>query len=164
MPASDNIADIKCVWSIHCMQTLESALRSFDKKANAHWWTGERPNVRDGQIAKAIAGQIGLPTAATDPFDNGGMVRLDRPQAAHVLAVAGATSLAYGQPVPPSGALKEAKKALDDLNDNAVFYSNGHWDEGSPLGWSPGTAATFDCGVIGFDDKHAFIFWVEEAD
>jgi hypothetical protein len=146
------------------MQTLEAVLRSFGKQANARWWTGERPNVRDGQIVKAIAGQIGLPTAATDPFDNGGVVRLNRPQAAHVLAVAGATSLAYGQPVPPSGALKEARKALDDLKDNAIFLSNGRWEAGSSLGWNPLTAATFDCGVIGFDDEHAFIFWVEEED
>ena len=115
-------------------------------------------------MAKAIAGQIGLPTAAIDPFGHGGIIRLQRSEAAHVLAVAGATSLAYGQPLPPSGALKEAKNALADLNGNAIFFSNGYWEAGSLQSWSPVTAATFDCGVIGFDDACAFVFWVEEED
>ncbi|HEX4694977.1 hypothetical protein [Sphingomonas sp.] len=115
-------------------------------------------------MAKTIAGQVGLPTAAQDPFANGGMVRLERSEAAHVLAVAGATSLAYGQPLPSPGALKEAKSALADLEGDAIFLSNGHWQAGSSQGWNPVTAATFDCGVIGFDDERAFIFWVEEED
>jgi len=115
-------------------------------------------------MAKAIAGQVGLPTAATDPFASGGMIHLTRAEAAHVLAVAGATSLAYGQTLPPTAALKEAKNGLADLNGNATFLSNGHWGSGSAEGWSPLTASTFDGGVIGFDHVSAFIFWVEEED
>jgi hypothetical protein len=146
------------------MKTLETVLSSFAKQTDARWWVGVRPDVRDGQMAQAIAGQVGLPTAATDPFANGGMIRLNRSEAAHVLAVAGATSLAYGEPLPPSGVLKEAKSALADLNDNAIFFSNGRRGAGPPQGWNPVTTATFDCGIIGFDDACGFVFWVEEED
>lgn len=115
-------------------------------------------------MVQVIAGRVGLPTAAIDPFAHGGMIRLERLEAAHVLALAGATSLAYGQPLPPSGALQEAKNALADLDGDAVFFGNGRWEAGSPQSWNPATTATFDCGVIGFDDACAFVFWVEEED
>jgi len=92
------------------------------------------------------------------------MTRLNRADAARVLATAGTTSLAYDKPSPRSGALIEAKSALADLADGASFFSNGHWEEGVSRSWNPLTPATFDCGVIGFDDEHAFIFWVEEED
>ncbi len=92
------------------------------------------------------------------------MVVLDRTAAAHVLAVAGTTSLAYGKPSPSAGHVRDAKEALADLADDATFLSNGHWKEGDSIGWNPLTSATFDCGLIGFDCDNAFIFWVEEED
>ncbi len=58
----------------------------------------------------------------------------------------------------------EAKSALNDLHEDATFLSNGHWQEGGSRSWNPLTTATFDCGLIGFDGEHAFIFWIEEED
>jgi hypothetical protein len=146
------------------MQTLEQLLRTFAKRTNARWWVGKRPEVREGQLAKAIAGLVGLPTSADDPFASGGMVRLNKADAAHVLAVAGATSLAHEACSPRKGQVEEAKRALDDFAPDAAFFSNGEWKEGPSRSWYPLTRATFDCGVIGFDRDHAFIFWVEEED
>lgn len=112
---------------------------------------------------QAIAEQVGLPTSIEDPFVNEGMIALDRQQAAHVLAVAGTTSLAYGRPSPRQQFVIEAQIALKDLAEGSVFIGNGQWTSASP-GWSPMTSATFDCGLIGFDRENAFIFWVEEED
>ena len=61
-------------------------------------------------------------------------------------------------------ALEEAKSALSDLAENATFMGNGRWEDAPSLSWAPLTTATFECGIIGFDDKFAFIFWVEEED
>ncbi|PSJ36266.1 hypothetical protein [Allosphingosinicella deserti] len=146
------------------MRTLEALLRSYADGADARWWIGKRPDVRDSQLARAIAGLVGYPTARSDPFENDGIIRLDRAQAAHVLAVAGTTSLAYDPPSPSEASLAEAKAALKDFAGSATFLGNGHWNPGSPLGYSPLSAATFDCGVIGYDADNAFIFWVEEED
>jgi len=145
------------------MQTLESLLSRYAKATDARWWVGKRPDAREGQLPKAIAKQVGLPTSTDDPFSENGMTRLNRADAARVLAVAGTTSLAYGKPCPRSGALAEAKSALADLAEDASFFSNGQWEE-SIQSWYPLTPATFDCGVIGFDAEYAFIFWVEEED
>jgi len=146
------------------MQTLEALLRRFARRSHARWWVGKRPEVRDGRLAKAIAGQVGLPTSADDPFAPGRMVFLSRADAAHVLAVAGTTSLAYGEPSPSTGPVRDAKAALNDLTSDATFLSNGHWKADAPSGWNRATSATFDCGVIGFDHENALIFWVEEED
>lgn len=146
------------------MQILESLLIKFAKRKNARWWTGKRPDVREGQLAKAIARQVGLPTSAEDPFVHGSMVHLNRSEAAHVLAVAGTTSLAYGRDWPSKEQTKEARKALNDLAEDANFLTNGRWEIFASYSWSPFTCATFDCGIIGFDRENAFIFWVEEED
>ncbi len=146
------------------MHTLEALLSRLARRSHARWWIGERPDVREGQLAKFIAGQVGLPTSRENPFGGDRMVSLDRAGAAHVLAVAGTTSLAHGRPSPAAGWIRDAKAALADFADDAIFLSNGHWKEGDAIGWSPLTSATFDCGVIGFDNDNAFIFWVEEED
>jgi hypothetical protein len=146
------------------MRSLEPFLRRLARRSHASWWIGKRPDVRDGHVARAIAGQVGLPTAPDDPFAGSRMVVLDRADAAHVLAVAGTTSLAYGEPSPFAGSVRDTAAALADLADDAVFLSNGYWRRGDPIGWSPLTCATFDCGLIGFDREDAFIFWVEEED
>lgn len=146
------------------MQTLERLLNTYAKETDARWWAGKRPDAREGQLAKTIARQVGLPTSTDDPFARDGMIRVDRANAARILAVAGTISLAYEQPSPRSGALMEATNALNDLDDEATFLSNGMWEEGGSQSWSPLTTATFDCGLIGFDREHAFIFWIEEED
>ena len=114
--------------------------------------------------SKSHCGAVGLPTLVDDPFSSAGMVSLSRADAAHVLAIAGVSSLAHGKPSPPKGPVEDARAALDDLAEGATFLSNGHWRSGVRSGWNPLTSATFDCGVIGFDQENAFIFWVEEED
>lgn len=146
------------------MQTLRALLTAFGRRSGARWWLGERPDVRAGQVAGAIAGMLGYPTVGTDTVAAGNLTRLDRPQAAHVLALAGTRSLAHGSPTPSRGRVKDAALALGDLGADAVFLSNGLWQPGALHGWSPLTEATFDCGVIGYDAATAFIFWVEEED
>ena len=145
------------------MQALEALFHGYAKQSLARWWVGARPVVRDVQVAKAIARQVGLPKSADDPFANSGMILLDWAGAVHVLAVAGTTSLAQDRWSPSAGAVTDAKATLSNLNGNATFISNGRWNVEEPW-WSPITSATFDCGVIGFDDQSAFIFWVEEED
>ncbi|WP_156358419.1 hypothetical protein [Sphingobium sp. Leaf26] len=94
------------------------------------------------------------------------MTTLDFQQAAHVLAVAGTVGLAYGFCAPRLDELKNAAFALNALGSNRQFVANGLWsaDVDGGMAWTPLTSATFDCGLIGFDRDHAFIFWVEEED
>ncbi len=115
-------------------------------------------------MGRIIAKLIDYPTSATDPFEKNGLVRLDLDQAAHVLALAGTTSLAYGSYSPSKGRFEEAKEALKVLKDDAIFLSNGLWEPGGSTAWNSLSSATFDCGVIGYDAATAFIFWVEEED
>lgn len=114
-------------------------------------------------MSRIIAAKLGYPTAWRDPFENGGLIDLSWAQAAYVLAVAGTVGFAYEPWVPGEGALQDARKALKDMRHDAVFLSNGLWDENA-CQWNPLTSATFDCGLIGFDAQNAFIFWVEEED
>lgn len=115
-------------------------------------------------MARIITKRIDYPTSTTDPFENDGLARLDREQAAYVLAVAGTTSLAHGNQSPSKGRLEEVREALQDMKEGAIFLSNGLWGLESQCSWHPLTSATFDCGVIGYDANNAFIFWVEEED
>ena len=146
------------------MDELEKLLTRLARRKNARWWVGERPKGRDGQMERNIAKLIGYPTSTTGHFEKNGLVRLDLDQAAHVLAVAGTTSLAYGKFSPSKGRFEEAKKALKVLKADAVFLSNSLWRPGASNLGNPLSSATFDCGVIGYDKVSAFIFWVEEED
>ena len=146
------------------MNDLEKLLARFARRKNARWWVGERPEGRDGQMPQIIANRIDYPTSKHDPFEYGGLIAIDRNQAAHVLAVAGTTSLAYGNYSPSKGRSEEAREALRELKGDAIFLSNGLWGAGGTIGWNPLTDATFDCGVMGYDAARAFIFWVEEED
>ena len=146
------------------MQSLERLLAKLAKRTNARWWAGRRPEVRDGQLAMTIAGLVSYPTATDFPFSEKHLVRLTWSQAAHVLALAGTTSLAYGPPAPRRGAVEEAAEALKELGHDAAFFSNGLWNLQANRAWNPLTSATFDCGLIGYDAENAFIFWVEEED
>ena len=145
------------------MQRLTALLDRYARRPAARRWIGPRPDVRDGRMAAAIAAQVGLPSV-TGLVVVDALMSLTRAQAAHVLAVAGTTSLAYGRADPRRGALAEAAEALAELGPTAVFLANGRWQEGPSLSWMPLTDATFECGVIGWDDQHAFVFWVEEED
>lgn len=146
------------------IDTLEALLRNYAKRSGSRWWLGTRPQVRRGEMAKAVAQKVGLPTATFDPLAIERMVALTLPEAAHVLAVAATTSLAYGNRPPSSGALAQAKHALGLLKRPAAFLSNGRWLSGPTTSWTPLTTSTFDCGLIGYDDECAFVFWVEEED
>lgn len=81
-----------------------------------------------------------------------------------MLAVAGTTSLAYGRASPRLAALKDVTEALADLAEDTTFLGHGRWEDAPSLSWTSLTTATFECGLIGFDDERAFIFWVEEED
>lgn len=146
------------------MLALEKLLSRYARHTNARWWAGKRPDGRDGQMGRIIANLIDYPTSQPDPFENHGLVSLDREQATHVLAVAGTTSLVHGSYSPSKEELKNAREALKELNDDAVYLSNGLWGLRGPISWNPFTTATFDCGVIGYDRSRAFIFWAEEED
>jgi hypothetical protein len=146
------------------MQTLETLFNRFAKRSNARWWLGQRPNGREVDMGRMIAGRVCYPTATEDPIDADHLIRVNWQQAAHILALAGTTSLVYGRRLPPDEQIEAAKQALKDMTGDATFLSNGLWNSFDGAHWSPLTTATFDCGVIGFDSKNAFIFWVEEED
>lgn len=146
------------------MEKLAKLLKTYAKRGKAQWWVGSRPSVREGQVARTIAAQIGYPTSKFDPFAKGGMLSLTNKQATHVLAVAGTTSLAYGPYSPRQSDIKNAAEALEDMTGEVTFLSNGLWDRNDAPSWNPLTSATFDCGLIGYNASHAFIFWVEEED
>lgn len=145
------------------MRKLEALCRRFGSQSDARWWVGERPPGDPSHIPPAIARKVGLPTSALDDVA-GALTPLSRRDAGRIFAVAGTTSLAYDQPTPGANALDAARDALDDLGDDAAFLSNGPWRPDAPTGWNPLTLATFDCGLIGFDRRSAFIFWVEDED
>lgn len=145
------------------MEALETLLGHYGKRRAARWWIGARPEGRERQLPRLIAAKVGYPTGARDPFAGPGLVRLSLEQAAHVLAVAATTSLAYGSATPKVRPKQEMAEALRGLEGSASFFGNGLW-QGGGSGWTPLSSATFDCGVIGYDADTAFIFWVEEED
>ncbi|WP_077147051.1 hypothetical protein [Sphingopyxis sp. KK2] len=145
------------------MERLEQLFGKWRRRSGARSWIGPRPVGRVGQIPRILAAKIGYPSASVDPFEHGGLVALDRAQAANVLAVSGTVSLAYSRWVPREGALRDAREALREMADDVRFLSNGLWSADANW-WNPMSAATFDCGLIGFDADHAFIYWVEEED
>jgi hypothetical protein len=145
------------------MERLEQLFGRWQRRSGARSWVGVRPVGRIGQIPRILAAKIGYPSARVDPFEHGGLVELNWAQAAQVLAVAGTVSLAYSRWMPREGALGEAREALSEMAGDARFLSNGLWTPDANW-WNPMSAATFDCGLIGFDKDNAFIYWVEEED
>lgn len=146
------------------MQTLERFFERLSKKTAAHWWVGPVPDVRASKVAPVIAAQLSYPSGGFDPFVDGGMTQLTRAEAAYVLALAGTRSLAYGNEAPSERLIAQAADALKVLSGKAVFLTNGDWQPDKNHAWNPLSAATFDCGVIGYDEATAFIFWIEEED
>ena len=146
------------------MGKLEQHLKKLAKGKTARWWLGPLPDVRVGKVAKSIAAALNYPSGEFDPFAESEMIRLDRPDAAYVLALAGTRSLAHGNKPPSSSTIQQTMDALTELTDKAVFLSNGNWTNPTNRSWIPLSSATFDCGIIGFDEMTAFIFWIEEED
>ena len=146
--------------------TLLALLKSFEANCQqSYCWVGKRPvAANDHQTAHAIARSAGLPSTDSYPLTDDTLLRLDREKAIRILAASGTTSLAYGFHRGPSDeALRATRQALAELSENAMFFSNGPWTSGATT-WTPLTDATFDCGVTGFDEQHAFVFWVEDED
>lgn len=158
-----NIADVFSICFTAAMQKLENLLRKYACETDARWWIGNRPDCAKEESPKNIARNVGLPTSRHNFIENEGMTFLDKAEAAFVLALAGTQSLAYETKPPTREAVLDAIAALNDLDDNAIFLTNGSWAR-MGFGWNPLTTATFDCGVIGFDEARAFIFWIEEED
>lgn len=126
---------------------------------------GPRPAGDGIDVAPRIAAKLGYPSASENPFsDPDGLFRLTWREAAHVIAVAGTTSLAYGSNDPDQYWIDEAARALRWLGHDAIFLGNGFSNGAMAAGWNPLTCATFDSGVIGYDARTAFIFWVEDED
>lgn len=148
------------------MDMLESLFRGYAAQRDARWWIGSRPAGPAHSVPRTIAASIGYPTARHDPFAPPGLMALDFRRAAHVLAVAGTVGLAYGFRAPRADDVKSAALALNALTSSRKFIANGLWDAAAngSMEWNPLTSATVDCGLIGFDRDHAFIFWIEEED
>ena len=154
------------------MSMLESLLQSYAAHSEkpsrwrpVHWWMGKRPVAEDDkQTAYAIAQYADLPSTEIYPFTESTLNSVSRAEAAHVLALAGSASLAYGARYLSDEAIETAEKALADLAEDAVFFSNGNWWQSDSCSWTPLTDSTLDAGVIGFDDQNAFVFWVEDED
>jgi hypothetical protein len=130
-------------------------------KASRHW-AGPRPLCRDSQLLRAITAHVGYPEDLSVEVRQA-LKQIDRGDAAHVMAIAAFAGIAYGRPKASAGQIAECRSALRDMDETAVFWTNGDWTNDN-LSWRPLSKATFDCGVIGYDDRHAFIFWVEEED
>ncbi|HQS98234.1 hypothetical protein [Novosphingobium sp. 17-62-19] len=146
------------------MQTLDGFFKRLSKKTAARWWVGPLPDVRTSKVSPVIAAQLSYPSGDFDPFVDGGMTQLNWSEAAYVLALAGTRSLAYGNKPPSDGVIAQAADALKVLSGKTVFLTNGDWLPGRNHAWTPLSASTFDCGVIGYDETTAFIFWIEEED
>ncbi len=145
------------------MENLTQLLKRYGKNRWSSHWVGERPDVRDGEMLAAILKNIGFPQQTE--FDASQMVSLERSDAAYLLAYISTQSLAYGLGRKPSqGVVKSVSEALRDLDDSALFFTNGNWMEPNSISWYSLSQSTFDAGVIGFDAKHAFVFWVQDED
>jgi hypothetical protein len=81
-----------------------------------------------------------------------------------VLALAGTCRLADQFHTPSSVRVEEAQALLQGLEAGATFLSNQSWGPRNSGHKAFLTNANFECGVIGFDSKSAFIYWVEEEE
>ncbi len=145
---------------------LAAFFKSYGRRSSVQSWMGSRPPVRKTALLPEIAAQIGYPSAAINPFEGEGLPKITRDRAATLIAFTATRSLAYQGFTPPKqGVVKEARAALADLGQDAVFYTNGDWLlHSSHASFTSLSSATFDCGVIGYDSEMAFIFWAEDED
>lgn len=75
-----------------------------------------------------------------------------------MLAVAGTVDLAYDFRLPRRDDVQRAATALNGLGDRRWLFGNDLWRADQARTWMPLSAATFDCGLISFDQRQAFIF------
>ena len=144
-------------------QNLARLLFIWGNLRRARHWLGPTPLVPAEAMTQAILDKIGYPARAGCILSDD-LVRLSRAQSAHVLALVCTTSLAFGPGVPTRADADLAATALNDLAEDAHFWSNGIWDGQISHGWNPLSEATFDSGFIGYDTENAFVLWVEEED
>ena len=146
------------------MNDLERHFATMSQEKIARWWVGDRPSCRDEELIQAILTQVGLPLSDHDSDVTDSLRPLSFSDAAYVLALAGTTSLVWDRRGPTAESVRKCKHVLAPFNQSPKFLTNGNWAEGSNRSWNPLTKATFDCGVIGWDRKSAFVFCVEEED
>ncbi|WP_305699049.1 hypothetical protein [Phenylobacterium sp.] len=93
-------------------------------------------------------------------------MQIERTMAIRVLAFVATTNLAYGRYGPPRESYRRlTAAALNDLGPEAIFLSNStNWGRGGGVVFARLTDATLEAGLIGYDDKSAFIYWVEDED
>ncbi|MEI9891965.1 MAG: hypothetical protein WDN45_17195 [Caulobacteraceae bacterium] len=147
------------------MDQLEAFLKRYGRNRNARHWLGPRPDVRAKVLPRAIASMVGYPTTEKGETDELRLQQIERSKAAQVLAWVATESQAYGRRVPRESHRKEAEAALKEFGDSAVFFTN--FKDLSPSARSFSTKlsdATFDAGLIAYDDRSALIFWAEDED
>lgn len=137
-------------------------------------WTGPRPYADDGFEAHAIARLIGY----RGDFGADAFLELDADEAVATARFFVESDMVHPvrRPVAPA-TLQAIEQAVSALGSRARFFSNAAWHR--RLGWEPPAGegrrvssmtfqplskATFDGGLIGLNDDHAFIFWVEQED
>ncbi len=93
------------------------------------------------------------------------MQQIDRSMAAQVLALVATESQANGRKVARESYRKDAEAALKEFGDSTVFLTN--FQDLSPSARAFSTKlsdATFDAGLIAYDDHIGLIFWAEDED
>jgi hypothetical protein len=92
--------------------------------------------------------------------------RIERQEALHILESILSLDLAYLSPVMPrERAHQVAGSFLAHFTSGiAHFRTNGSFDDKHAGSWESISDATFDHGVVAFDDEHIGILWAEDED
>lgn len=137
-------------------------------------WVGVQPYADAGFEPHAIVRKIGY---AADFGDNE-FVPLNATDACAVANfVARGDMVGAGvRPISPEAAAS-IDQAVAALGPDARFFSNALWHQAwlamkpaqdgwsaTTFGWRPLSKATFDGGLIGFNNICGFVFWVEQED
>jgi hypothetical protein len=159
-------------------EALAALLARFSKlregAPRTRYWIGPTPKVERELVPYVVALELGYETPETSARSQdelrkprSALTPIERSVAAETLAFAAAEGIAYGRQPPQAELTVEALNALHDLGSDACFFSNGDWPNvfwKSSFGFSGISDATFDAGVVGFDRRIAFIFWMEDED
>lgn len=151
------------------MERLTAFAKKWSGKGPVGCWLGDIGNLQASKRVTFIAHKAGYaPVSEADFF------KISRRTAARVLAYVQKESLAYGQRRYREGLARNMFGMLGELGPDAQFWSNSHHSDFEPASpaftpdnawmWIGITNATFDTGVIAFNDTTGFIFWVEEED
>jgi len=94
----------------------------------------------------------------------GKWIAIDRTVAQSLLTVVLHKDLAYKmEAMTLDFASTAAKCFIDIFSKEARFFTNGTWLNDT-AGWTPITNATFDAGVVAFDELQIGVLWVEDED